>query len=106
MNGSVYSIIVAHPTQLLSQPVRLPTPPPPALPPFLSLNNSSTLTSSPSSPQALPWLWVRSAALLDMGLPEAASVWLRGSDGSGGAGGRFELAQTVVFVLLLLVSEG
>ena len=53
-------------------------------------------------PQALPWLWVKSAAVLEHDLPGAVSRWLR--QGAGGGGLRFELAQTVVFVLLLLVS--
>lgn len=53
----------------------------------------------------LPWLWVHGGHML-LSLPPSLSDWLRAGTGAAAGGGasRLEIAQTVVFVLLLLVS--
>ncbi len=49
--------------------------------------------------KVLPWIWIQSDQLIRRQVPHPLLGWLRGSTQ------RFELAQTVVFVLILLVSR-
>ncbi|GAX75985.1 hypothetical protein CEUSTIGMA_g3428.t1 [Chlamydomonas eustigma] len=55
--------------------------------------------------KVLPWIWMYSAILLHKHLPEPALAWLNAGSPVPGASRRFELAQTTVFVMILLASN-